>query len=496
MTAQDLKNSILQLAMQGKLVPQNPNDEPASEILKRIKEEKARLIKEGRIKRVKPLTPIFEEEKPFDIPEGWQWVRLHQIGEIIGGGTPKTNDQKCWMNGDIPWITPADMREKVEGKYISRGSRDITIYGLQKSSAQLLPENSLVFSSRAPIGYIAIAKNSLSTNQGFKSIVPYDFDIIEYLYYCIQARTKDIEQRASGTTFKEISGTNFGLTIVPLPPLLEQKRIVAKIEELLLFVEKYDESEKRLLELNKKFPDKLRKSILQQAVQGKLTEQDPYDEPASELLKRIKAEKARLIKEGRIKKEKPLPPISEEIPFDIPESWEWVRFNEIVSFENGDRSNKYPKDSDLVVSGIPFWGAADMINGELKYSGDLRYISTEKYEELRSGKLVDGDYVCLLRGAVGKWAKFTANETYSTGFINAQMIIMRLIDLQLSPYFRVFLQSTSFELQKKQNVTGSAIAQMSAANLHRFLIPIPPLVEQKRIVARVEELLPLCYRLE
>lgn len=172
-----------------------------------------------------------DNELPFELPDLWMFVRLKHIGEIIGGGTPKTNIDEYW-DGRIPWLTPADF-SGYEEMYVASGARMITEIGLKSSSAQMLPANSVLYSSRAPIGYIAIAENPVSTNQGFKSIVPYDFTMSPYLYYCLKARTDDIIQRATGTTFKEISGSSMAETIIPLPPIDEQKRISEKAKQLL-----------------------------------------------------------------------------------------------------------------------------------------------------------------------------------------------------------------------------------------------------------------------
>lgn len=243
------------------------------------------------------------DEVPFEIPESWEWVRLTTLGKIVGGGTPKTNISEYWDKGSIPWLTPADMKF-VTGKYVDKGERYITEEGLKGSSAHMMPAGTIVYSSRAPIGYIAIASTELCTNQGFKSLVPVLTCIDDYVYYCLIAFTPEIQSRASGTTFKEISGTEFGKTLIPLPPLPEQQRIVKRIEEVLPALKMYDTTETALRKMNDDFPDKLRKSILQWAVQGKLVPQDPTDEPASILLERIREEKQRLIKEGKIKKDK------------------------------------------------------------------------------------------------------------------------------------------------------------------------------------------------
>ena len=242
------KSKILDLATRGKLVPQDPNDEPASVLLERIRVEKEELIKQGKIKHDKKESVIFkgddnsyyekiggeirciDEEIPFKIPASWTFVRLKHISTIIGGGTPKTNTPDYW-NGDIPWLTPADF-SGYNDMYISGGERYITLEGLNSSSAQLLPANTILYSSRAPIGYVAIAKNIVSTNQGFKSIVPFNTNMSVYLYYCLKARTDNIIMRATGTTFKEISGSEMGETIISLPPLNDQERVCLKILQL------------------------------------------------------------------------------------------------------------------------------------------------------------------------------------------------------------------------------------------------------------------------
>ena len=253
-----IKSKILDLAIQGKFVPQDPNDEPASVLLERIRAEKEELIKQRKIKRDKKESVIFRgednsyyekvngeercinKEISFSIPDSWIFVRLKHISNIIGGGTPKTNIPAFW-NGDIPWLTPADLSEYKE-IYISSGKRNISELGLNSSSAQLLPADSILYSSRAPIGYIAIASNSVTTNQGFKSVVPYNTKMSTYLYYCLKARTENIVLRATGTTFKEISGSEMAETIVPLPPIEEQERISDKIIQLFTEISEIEKS--------------------------------------------------------------------------------------------------------------------------------------------------------------------------------------------------------------------------------------------------------------
>ena len=247
-------SKILDLAIHGKLVPQNDNDEPASMLLERIRAEKEELIKQGKIKRDKRESVIYrgadnsyyerfadgsekciDEEIPFEIPGSWLFVRLKEIGSIIGGGTPRTSNESYW-DGNIYWITPADLSNHSD-IYISHGSRSITELGLKDSSATLMPAHTVLYSSRAPIGHIAIAANALATNQGFKSVVPHDTRMSLFVYFCLKERTPSIVLRATGTTFKEISGTAMAETIVPLPPLREQKRICNKIRSLFTLLE-------------------------------------------------------------------------------------------------------------------------------------------------------------------------------------------------------------------------------------------------------------------
>lgn len=241
----------------------------------------------------------------------------------------------------------------------------------------------------------------------------------------------------------------------------------------------------------------LRNKVLELAVKGKLVEQDTNDEPAKELLKRIQFEKEQLIKEKKIKKEKVLSEFGDDkVPFEIPESWEWVKLGNLSSQENGDRSSKYPKEHDYVSNGIPFFGAADMIGGRLTYSERLRFISDEKFDELRSGKLKNEDFVFLIRGAVGKMAIFNSNSHFQKGFINAQMLIVRTFDSRINPYLKYFFTSECFNEYVEKNKSGTAITQIPAAKLKEVLVPLPPISEQERIVLKVDSVMSEIDQLE
>ena len=236
---QKLRELILQLAVQGKLVPQDPADEPASVLFDKIKAEKERLINEKKISKHTSLPFVESNQVPFDVPQSWQWVRLGEIGQIVGGGTPRTEEPEYYVENGVSWLTPADLYGLKE-KFIGRGKRDISILGLKKSSAQLMPTGTVLFSSRAPIGYVAIAKNNLSTNQGFKSCVPFIIEMNEYIYYFLKFAAKQINDNASGTTFKEVSGKVISLILFPLPPLEEQKRIVVKVDQLMILCDELE----------------------------------------------------------------------------------------------------------------------------------------------------------------------------------------------------------------------------------------------------------------
>ena len=227
---QTLRASVLAAAIKGELTERS--SENARDLLLHIQNEKQALQAKGSLKKAKAPAPVTADEVPFEIPENWVWVRLGEIGQIISGGTPKTTHSEYWENGDIPWITPADMRS-LNSKYIERGARNITKLGLKSSSAQLLPKGSVLFSSRAPIGYVAIAQNEMATNQGFKSVAPFKTEMSEYLYFVLLALKSEIEKLGTGTTFKEVSGTTVANVAIPLPPLSEQQAIVEKLSALL-----------------------------------------------------------------------------------------------------------------------------------------------------------------------------------------------------------------------------------------------------------------------
>ena len=508
MTGQQLKNSILQMAVQGKLVPQDPNDEPASVLLARIRAEKEQLIKEGKIKKEKNPSIIFRgadnlpyekvgknepvciaDEVPFEIPDTWEWVRLGSIGDWGSGATPSRSIPE-YYGGDIPWLKTGDLNDG----YIEYIPENISRFALEKTSVRLNPAGSVLIAMYgATIGKLGILTFPATTNQACCACLPIEI-CNEYLFYFLMSQKVAFVKQSEGGAQPNISKKKIVATLMPLPSLAEQYRIVAKIKEVLQYIERYGEACSTVNSLNKAFPDLLKKSILQEAVQGKLVPQDPADEPASILLERIRAEKEQLIKAGKIKRDKHESVIfrrdnshyekrgaeeiciDEEIPFDLPENWQWVRFSNIAIFENGDRSSKYPVESDYVSDGVPFFGAKDMGEKYMDFDA-VRFIGKEKFKQLGNGKLKDGDLICLLRGSVGKTRIFKETQKYTTGFICAQMLIIRCLSLEMLDYVYTVINAPYYQTMVEAKITGTAVRQLPAKEVANLLIPIPPAAE-------------------
>lgn len=480
MTAQELKNSILQLAVQGKLVPQCKDDEPASELLKHIRAEKQKLgIKE------KSLPAISEDEIPFDIPESWEWVRLNDISSITSGGTPARTNSSFW-NGNIPWVKIGDIRNK----YISTTEEKISEQGLNSSSAKIFPKGTILYTIFATIGTVGILNIDAATNQAVAGVTFFGEYNRDYMYYVLIGLKDILVSKGKGMAQMNINLTILKNTPIPIPPLAEQKRIVEKIEELMPLIEEYGKAEEQLSKLNAEFPDKLRKSILQQAVQGKLTERDPADEPASELLKRIKAGKEALIKAGKIKKEKPLPAITDdEKPFDIPDTWEWVRLSNVAEVSRGRSKHRPRNDKILYENGkIPL-----IQTGDVARANNVIFDCSAYYNEtgLAQSRLWKRDTLCLTIAAnIADVAILGIDACFPDSVVG----INGYAPITSNKYFMYMLEAFQEILDSK--ATKSAQKNLSVDTILSVAYPLPPLGEQKRIVKRVEELLALCDELK
>ncbi|EGR0106691.1 TPA: restriction endonuclease subunit S [Vibrio parahaemolyticus] len=523
-----LRELILELAVRGKLVPQDPNDEPASVLLDRIAEEKKKLIENKKLRKSKDLSEISEKDTPYRIPSTWKWCYLSDLGSIIGGGTPKSNEDVYWTDKGVKWLTPADLYG-LKSKYIGSGKRDITNLGLEKSSAQLLPKGSVLFSSRAPIGYVAITSNELATNQGFKSVVPIFQELSEYIYYFLKRSGKFIDAEASGTTFKEVSGTVVSKVLTPLPPIAEQHRIVAKVDELMALCDQLEQQTEASIEahqvlvttlldtltnsadadelmqnwakISEHFDtlftteesiDQLKQTILQLAVMGKLVPQDPSDEPAAELLKRIAEEKAQLVKEKKIKKEKALPPIAEdEKPFELPNGWEWCRLEDVVDIQSGITKGRKLAGRELKT--IPYLSVANVQRGYLILNNvkeiDLPIDELEKYS-VEDGDLLiteGGDWDKVGRTAI--WRSEVPYMAHQNHVFKARPFLKEQSEAWLEMYLNGPFARKYFAGSSKQTTN---LASINKTQLRSCLIAVPPRDEKKEISDRVQELIGMC----
>ena len=480
MTPQELKNSILKLAIQGKLVEQRPEEGMAEELFARIQEEKHRLVKEKKIKKEKPLPEITEEEKPFDIPSSWRWVRLGNIGFTHIGLTysPKNISKEGIIvlrssniqndNMDYQDIVRVNMNIP-ENKMCHVG--DILIC-VRNGSKRLVGKAAIVDREGMSFGaFMAIFRSQCNE---------YILQVINSLYF-----RNSLLGDTGTTTINQITQNMLKNVLIPLPPLAEQKRIVAKIEELLPYFDRYEQAWSELEKFNSRFPEDMKKSLLQYAIQGKLVKQRPEEGTAEELLAQIQEEKQRLITEKKIKKEKPLPEITEEEkPFDIPSSWRWVRLGNIGFTHIGLTYS--PKN--ISKEGIIVLRSSNIQNDNMDYQDIVRVnMNIPENKMCHVGDIL----ICVRNGSkrlVGK-AAIVDREGMSFG---AFMAIFRS---QCNEYILQVINSLYFRNSLLGDTGTTTINQITQNMLKNVLIPLPPLAEQKRIVQKLEQLLPLCEQL-
>ena len=488
MKAQDLKKSILQYAMQGKLVAQDPNDEPASELLRRIKAEKEQLIKEGKIKKEKPLPPITQDEIPYDLPLGWEWVRLGDICNIYTGNSINETEKKLKytnLNDGFNYIGTKDINYNNTITY----NNGIKI-PFNNDGFRLAPAGSVLMCVEGGSAgrKIAITKEEICFGNKLACFSLF-YNNSNIIFYLLQSPifTNIFKDKLSGI-IGGVSIVKLKNIIAPLPPLAEQKRIVEKLEEILPLVDEYGKNEEVLSEMNQKLPKQIRQSILQYAVQGKLVEQNPQDEPAIELLKRIKAEKEKLIKEGKIKKEKPLPPITkDEIPYDLPQGWQWVRLGNIGDWGSGSTPNK-SRYAYYLNGNINWLKTGDLNDG---YITEIPQKITELALKETSVKIKPiGSLLIAMYGAtIGKLGILKIPAT--TNQACCACVAFSGIEIK---YLFYYLLAERDNLKKRG--AGAAQPNISREKIIAYLFPLPPLSEQKRIVAKVEELMNLVNKLE
>lgn len=505
-----LRKAVLTLAMSGKLVPQIVNEGTADDLFKEIQHELK--SKTGvRKKKVSDFMPPNDAEIPFGVPATWKWVRINEIGLVVGGGTPSTNKDGYFTepkkSDSIPWLSPADMRKQTS-MYVSHGRQNLTADGYKNSSATLMPAGTILFSSRAPIGYVGIATNPLSTNQGFKSIVPATGICSEYVYWFLRLRADDINARAPGTTFKEISGVGFAKEIIALPPYLEQKRIADKVQEVMkqldeLEIKKRERDEMRarlarsamqalgkgeskiafeqLTELVKTPSDikELENALLTLAVSGKLTQQNKSDGTSEDLFNQIQSK--------RVKVKKQVPVGEKDQLFPIPSSWSWVRLEDVFDVRDGTHDSPKYHDNGypLITSKNLYYGSLDFLN--------VKYISEDDHKKISERSKVDRDDVLFaMIGSIGNPVIVDTDTEFSI----KNVALFKYYDRKLSePVF--LLTYLKYATQNMRAASAGGVQSfVSLGFLRKYPFPLPPLAEQRRIVKKVEEIMDLINRLK
>ncbi len=496
MTPQELKNSILQLAIQGKLVPQRVEEGNAENLYQQIQAEKQKLIKEGKIKKEKPLPPITDDEKPFEIPASWKWVRFGEIIKYYMGKTPPRAEEEWWGN-DVPWVSIADMPEN--GHIVLTKEKVTKSALLKKFGNKISKAGTLLMSFKLTIGRVSILDIDAVHNEAIISIFPYiDKDEILKIYlFNILPYITNYGETKNAIKGKTLNSNSINNLILPLPPLAEQKRIVGKLEKILPYVERYETAYNKLQQLNKRFPGDLQKSVLQLAIQGRLVPQRPEEGNAEDLYQQIQAEKQKLVKEGKIKKEKPLPPITDdEKPFEIPKSWKWVRLGELCAVLTcGYASTPEYVSKDL---GMPFLSAKNVKPYKFMPE-DHKYIKRELYEKLiQNAKPEKGDILLTRVGAgIGEAAIIDKKLDFAI-YVSLNLIKLINYNLVYNKYILFWLNSPIGISSTKSNIYGKNASQgnLNVKNVREFLVPLPTFAEQKRIVTKLEELLPLCNELK
>ena len=524
MTGQQLKNSILQMAVQGKLVPQDPNDEPASVLLARIRKEKEELIKVGKIKKEKNPSYIFRgadnlpyekvgknepvciaDEVPFEIPESWEWVRLSKIVYNRGQMTP-ANDF-CYI--DIGSIDNKHQKLSDEENIIaidkapSRARKIVDIGDILYSTVRPYLHNMCIIDrsfSHQPIASTGFA--ALTCHTGFYN---------EFLFYYLMSPDFDAyandTDNAKGVAYPAINDNKLYKALIPVPPAAEQKRIVKKIKKVLPYVDAYRTAYVETESLNNSFTDRLKKSILQEAVHGKLVPQDLNDEPASILLEHIRAEKQKLIAEGKIKKNRhesiifrrdnshyekrgsEEACIDEDIPFDIPENWTWTRLQNICSLI-GDIDHNMPK-SVPADEGVLFLSAKDLLDdGTINYTQNVKYISRADFERLSRKALPQKNDIIYSRigAALGKARLVEMSKEF---LVSYSCCVVRPL-LVYPPYIRYYLESPQILLHSIKARQSIGVPDLGMGEIKKYLVALPPYNEQIRIVKQLKVLLDRC----
>ena len=493
MTPQQLKNAILQQAIQGKLVEQRAEEGTGQELYKAIQDEKNNLIKEGKLKKQKALPDITEDEIPFEIPETWKWVRLRDICTKIvdGDHNPPAGiktETNYWMLSAIN-INNGSLVELNRVRYLTK-----EVFEKANERTKVKPGD-IFFTIVATLGRSCVYEGGY--NICFQRSVAVITTLI-YNYYLKYALDSGFVQQfmvvnATGTAQKGFYLNQVDKLLIPLPPLDEQKRIVEKIEELLPLVERYEKAWARLEELNKKFPLDMQKAILGQAIQGKLVEQRAEEGTGQELFEAIQEEKQKLIEKGKLKKQKAFPEITEdEIPFEIPETWKWVKCGDILNIVSAKRVHQ----SDWQNKGIPFYRAREI--SKLSKFGTVDndlFISEELFNSLSVYGLPEkNDLMVSAVGTLGKTYIVKENDRFY--YKDASVLCFKNYAQINAMFLKYAMDSSLMKNQIEANSRGTTVGTLTIVRTSNYIIPLPPLDEQKRIVEKIEELLPLVEKLK
>ena len=484
MTPEQLKASILQYAIQGKLVEQRPEEGTGEELYQQIQAEKQRLIKEKKIKKEKTLAEITEGEIPFDIPDSWKWVKL---GDCTGYAQTKEKVSPKDITGDMWSLDLEDVQKDTGAILVKTKASERKISGDKVK----FHKGQVLYSKLRPY----LKKILVAPDEGIctPELVPFDTYLIDENYIAYVLRSPHIDYVINSVTYgvkmPRVGTDTMTNLLIPLPPLAEQKRIVAKIEELLPLVDRYAASYEKLEQFNAKFPEDMKKSILQYAIQGKLVEQRPEEGTAEELYQQIQTEKKRLTKEGKIKKEKPLPEIAEdEIPFDIPESWKWVRIGALTY----NWGQKTPDSRFCYIDVGSVNNTSHTLNKENTVV-EAKDASSRAKKIVKKGDVIFATIRPYLKNICIIDKKFPCEPIASTAFA-----VMHCPEGLLNKYLYYYLLSPTFMrfANARDKAKGVAHPAIGEKDFFNGIIALPPVAEQKRIVAKLEEILPLCERLK
>ena len=485
MIPEQLKLSILQSAFQGKLTGECVPNETADDLYQQIQSEKQRLISEKKIKKEKPLPEISADEIPFDIPDNWRWC---YVGDLFLHNTGKAQNSSGSTNGII--------RKFITTSNLYWGEFDFTkVKEMPFTDTELeictVKRGDLLVCEGGDCGRSAVwdYDEEVCIQNHVHRLRPYRDVNIYYFYYLFYLYKNTGRLRGRGVAIQGLSNEAIHKVVLPLAPLEEQHRIVAKIEELLPYVDRYATAYEKLEQFNAKFPEDMKKSILQYAIQGKLVEQRPEEGTGEELYQQIQTEKKRLIKEGKIKKEKPLPEIAEdEIPFDIPGSWKWVRWGEL------SQSIQYGYNAPAKEHGrIKMVRISDIQDGKVLWN-KVPYCDI-KENEIPTYQLGANDILfARTGGTVGK--SYLVKDVPEEAIYAGYLIRTQYSSLLCSDYMKHFMESQLYWNQLRSGTIATAQPNCNGQTLSKMILPLPPLAEQKRIVAKLEEILPLCERLK